>query len=66
MKQYLNCRIYENTDLKQVIIQKEIESINFGATNGTFVTKGEIESNFLTTLTDRPKLNHWVNTISNH
>ena len=57
--------ISENTDLKQVIIQKELESINLSATNGTFVTKGEILSNFLTTLTDKPKLNHWVNTILN-
>ena len=50
--------ISENTDLKQVIIQKELESINLSATNGTFVTKGETLSNFLTTLTDKPKFNH--------
>ena len=57
-------RISENTDLKKGIIQKDLESINLGATNGTFVTKGEIESNFLTTLTvNKPKLNHWVITI---
>ena len=36
-----------------------LESFNFSATNGTFFTKGEIESNFLTTITDEPKLNHW-------
>ena len=39
--------------------------MNLSATNGTFVTKGEIESNFLTTLTDEPKLNPWVKTIMN-
>ena len=44
--------------LNQVIRQKELESINLSATNGTFVTKGKIESNFLTILTDKPKLNH--------
>ena len=44
-------------------MRRELESINLSATNGTFVTKGEIESNFLTTLNDEPKLNHWVNTI---
>ena len=57
--------IPENHDLKQVIIQNELESINLSATNVTFVTKGEIESNFLTTLSDKPKLNNWVNTILN-
>ena len=51
--------------MNQVIIQKKLESINLIATNGTFVTKGEIESNFLTTLTNEPKLNHWVKTILN-
>ena len=49
-KQYVQSRISENTDLKQVIIQKELESINLSATNWTFVTKGKIES-------------HWVNTL---
>ena len=48
----------ENTDMKQIIIQKKFESINFSAPNGTFVTKDEIENNFLTTLTDKPKLIH--------
>ena len=47
----------------KVIIQRELESINLSATNGTFITKGEIEINFITTLNDEPKLNHWVNTI---
>ena len=51
--------------MNHVIIQNELESINLSATNGTFGTKGEIESNFLTTLTDKPKLNHWVKTILN-
>ena len=55
----------KNTDLKQVIIQKKLESSNLSSTNGTFVTKGKIESNFLTTLTNKPKLNPWVNTILN-
>ena len=36
-----------------------------GISKNTFVTKGEIESNFLTTPTDKPKLNHWVKTILN-
>ena len=43
--------ISEKLDLKQVFIQKQSESIDLSATNGTFVTKGEIESNFLTTTT---------------
>ena len=50
-KQYLKSGISENTNLNQVIIQMKLESINLSATNGTFVTKGEIESNFFTTLT---------------
>ena len=40
--------------------------MNLSTTNGTFVTKGEIERNVLTTLPDKPKLNHWVNTMLNH
>ena len=63
MKQYLQSGISENTNFNQVIKHRELESINLSATNGTFFTKGEIKSNFLTTLTDKPKLNHWVNTI---
>ena len=55
----------ENTDMKKVIIQKELESISLSATNGTFIKKGEIGSNFLTTLTDKPKFNYWVNTNLN-
>ena len=55
----------KKTNLNQDIIQREFESIHLSATNGTFVTKGEIESNFLTTLSDEPKLNHWVKTILN-
>ena len=57
--------ISENHNFNQVTIQRMLESINLSATNGTFITKGEIESKFLTTLTDEPKLNHWVKTISN-
>ena len=55
IKQYLQSEISENTNLNQVIIQMELESINLSATNRTFVTKGEIESNFLFTHTDEPK-----------
>ena len=44
--QYVQSGIPENTYLSQVIIPRELESINLSATNGTFVTKGEIESNF--------------------
>ena len=46
-------------------MQNELKSINLSATNGTFFTKGEIERNFLTTLTDEQKFNHWVKTILN-
>ena len=58
------CRngIFEHSDLKQVLIQNLLESIDLSDTNGTSVTKGEIESNFLTTPIKEPKLNHWVNT----
>ena len=51
--------------MNQVIIQRELESVNLSATNGTLVTKGEILSNFLTTLTDVPKLNQWIKIILN-
>ena len=64
-KQCVQSGISENTHLNQVMRQKELESINLSATNWTFLTKGEIESNFLTILTDEPKLNHWVKTIMN-
>ena len=57
--------VSENTNLNQVIKQRELKSINLNAKNGTFVTKGEIESKFLTPLTDKPKLNHSVKTILN-
>ena len=49
--------------MNHVIIQRELESINLKAKNRTYVTKGEIESNFLVTLTNESKLNHWVNQI---
>ena len=65
IRQYVHIEIFENIDMKQVFIQKQLESIGLSATNGTFVTKGEIESNFLTTPTEEPKLNHWVNTTLN-
>ena len=45
-KQYLQSGISENTHLNQVVKQRELESINLSATNGAFVAKGEIESNF--------------------
>ena len=58
--------MYKVEFLKPLItIQRHLESINLSATNGTFVTKGEIKYNFLTTLTDKPKLNHWVKTLLN-
>ena len=65
IRQYVHIENFENIDMKQVFIQKQLESIGLSATNGTFVTKGEIESNFLTTPTEEPKLNHWVNTTLN-
>ena len=65
IKQYLYSGISENTNLNQGIIQRELESINLSATNGTFITKGEIERYILTTLTDMFKLNHWVKTMMN-
>ena len=43
---YVQSGISENTNLNQVIMQRELESIILSATNGTFVTKGEINSNF--------------------
>ena len=46
-------------------ILKYLKCNNLSATNGTFVTKGEIESNFLTTPTEEPKFNNWVNTTLN-
>ena len=57
--------IRQNSDWKNVLILKLLEIINLSATNGTFVKKGEIESNFLTTPTEEPKLNQWVNTTLN-
>ena len=46
IKQYIQSGISENTNLNQVIIQSELESINLSARNGTFVTKGEIKITF--------------------
>ena len=65
IKHYLKSGSSENRNLNQVIIQRELESINLSSRNGTFVTKGEIESNLLTTHTDKPKLNHWVHIMLN-
>ena len=48
--------------LKKLIGASLLENIDFSATNGTFVTNYEFESNFLTTPTKEPKLNHLVNT----
>ena len=42
-----------------------LKSIGLSSTNGTFVTKGEIESNFLATPTEEPNLNNWVNITLN-
>ena len=50
MKICKNC-FFLNSDLKQVLLNKEFESMDLGATNGTFVTKGELESDCLTTPT---------------
>ena len=58
IKQYLQSGISKTTNLNQVIIPRELESINLSAKKGTVVTKGEIESNFLITLTDMPNMNH--------
>ena len=38
--------IFLNSGLKQDLIHKLFKSIGLSATNGTFVTKGELESNF--------------------
>ena len=70
IRRYVHIEAYENIDMKQVSqleSQKvrKLESTGLSASNGTFVTKGEIESNFLTTPTEEPKLNHWVNTTLN-
>ena len=65
IRQNVQIEIFEKIDLKQVFIRKQLESMGLSATNGTFVKKGEIESNFLTTPTEEPKLNHWVNTTLN-
>ena len=38
---------------------KDVKIIDLRATNWTFVTKYEFESDFLTTPTEESKLNHW-------
>ena len=65
IRQYLQTGYFENSYLKQVFIQKYLESTDLSATHGTFVTNGEIEIKFYTTHTEEPKLNHWVNTALN-
>ena len=65
-KQYAQIGIFENSILKQVVIQKLLESIDLSATNWSFAKKSEIESNILTTPTEELKLNHRVNTTLNH
>ena len=62
IRQYVHIEIFENIYLKQVFILKELESINLSATNGTFATQDEIESNYWTAPTEEPKLSYWVNT----
>ena len=57
VRKFVQIGIFENGHFKQVFIQKQLESIDLSATNGTFVTKGESESKFLTTPTEEPKLN---------
>ena len=52
MKQYVPSKIYDNTYFNKVIIRRELEIINLSATIGTLITKGEIESIFITTLND--------------
>ena len=49
MRQYVEIIFFENSNLKQVFYTKVVKSIDLSATNGTFVTKGQFESNFLTT-----------------
>ena len=53
--------MFENGDLKQNML----ESFKLSPTNGTFITKVEYKSNFLTTPSEEPKLNHWVNITLN-
>ena len=45
------------TVIEASLLQKKLESINLGASNVTFVTKGEILSNFLSKPNEEPKLN---------
>ena len=42
-----------------------LKSIDVGATNMTFKTKGEIESNFLSTPPEQPKIDQRVNSTLN-
>ena len=38
--------IFEESDWKQVFIQKQLESMDLSATNVTFVTKGKLKGTF--------------------
>ena len=58
---YVQIGISKTVISSKFFIQKLLES----ATTGTLVTKGVIESNFLTTPTEKPKFNHWVRTTLN-
>ena len=57
--------IFENSDLRQILIYNKQLSVYLSVTTGIFVKKGEIESNFLTTPTEEPKLKNSVNTTLN-
>ena len=46
IRQYVHIEIFEKIDMKQVLIQKQLDSTDLSATNKTFVTKGEFERNF--------------------
>ena len=54
-----------NCDLKQVLINMQLEINDLSATNKTFITKVEFESIFLGKPTEEPKLNHRFNTTLN-
>ena len=69
-KKYIYIRQYAligffGYNLKQICIERQLESIDLSANNVNFVTKDEFESNFLSKLTEESKLNHWVNNILN-
>ena len=53
---------FVKTGMGASLYTKVVKVIDLSATNWTFVTKYEFESNFITTPTEEPKLNHWVYT----